>query len=149
MARNRVPIAARKMLGETRLTVLAAERDPEVLTMLRQVTPPDLYRIEEVAEPAEFSEFLRWLDVALVVVDVDMIRRAEGLREQLRFRGRLGLPVIVTAGQDSTTEDEVLARSLGCVLYAPKPCGYWMLHEAVGELLCAPVGRSKGDLHDR
>ncbi len=130
-------------MGERRLTVLSGDPDPELMCMLSRLVPPDMYRIRQADDPAELHELLRWLDVALVVVDVGMLRRDRKLREHLAFRVRLGLPVIATA-EEAVPADEVLARQLGCVLYAPKPLGFWVMHQAVTDVLCAPTGKLLG-----
>ena len=143
MAVNRLPIGMRGFFGERRLTVLGGDPDPAVMSLLRELTPPDMYRVEETVEPAEFSELLRWFDVVLAVVDVGLLKRDERLRGYLACRSRLGLPVIVTAEQPDVS-DEMLARRLGCVLYAPKPVGFWLIQQAVTGLLCKPAGKRLG-----
>ena len=143
MGVNRVPFRGREFLGQRKLTVLAADSDPEILCMLQQLVPPDVYRIDQPDDASDLGELLRWLDVALVIVDIALIKADHTLRSHLQFRTRLGLPAIITS-QDANPEDEILARSLGCVLYAPKPMGFWMLHQAVTELLCQPAGDAVG-----
>ncbi len=143
MTVNRLPIGMRGFVGERRLTVLGGDPDPEVMSLLRELTPPDMYRLEETAEPAEFSELLRWLDVALAVVDVGLLKQDERLRGYLAGRSRLGLPVIVTAEQHDAS-DEMIARRVGCVLYAPKPLAFWLIQQAVTGLLCKPAGKRFG-----
>ena len=135
MSFNRIPLKHRHLWGDRRATLLIADSDPDVVHSLIQMTPPDLFRIQEVSDPADLCERLRWFDVVMVVVDVDILKRNKNLRDHLEFRSRLGVPVIVT-GSGLDPADEALARGLGCVLYAPKPCGHWMLHEAVKGLLC-------------
>jgi DNA-binding response OmpR family regulator len=138
MAFNRIPMGSRQLVGDRRLTVLVGDPDADINYILRQVTPPDMYRMDESLDANELSERLRWFDVALMVVDVAILKSNKALCEHVRFQARLGVALIVTSeGEDPA--DEVLARSLGCVLYAPKPCGYWMLHQAVTEVLCQPA----------
>jgi len=131
------------LYGDRRLAVLVADSDPEIRSMMSQLVPPDLYSTYELTESAELSERLRWFDVAMVLVDVSILKNDKHLRDELAFRVRLGVSIIVTS-QSEDPADEVLARSLGCVLYAPKPCGYWMLHQAVTELLCQSGAKNKG-----
>ena len=143
MTVNRLPIGMRGFVGERRLTVLGGDPDPEVMSLLRQLTPPDLYRVEETVDSGEFSQLLRWFDVALAVVDVGLLKRDERLPGYLACRSRLGLPVIVTA-EEPDVSDEMLARRVGCVLYAPKPLAFSLIQQAVTGLLCKPTGERFG-----
>ena len=140
MAFNRIPLKDRQLWGDRRSIVLVGDSDPEIQCMATQLTPPDLYRIEETLNPVDLADHLRWSETAVLIVDVDIIKQSNELRNAIESRSRLGVPVIVTAQGDSEA-DEILARSLGCVLYAPKPCGYWQMHQAVTELLCNRAAR--------
>lgn len=135
MAFNRIPLKYRQLWGDRRHIVLVGDSDPEIQCMVTQLTPPDLYRIEETVNPADLADHLRWSETAVLIVDVDIVKQSNELRNAIESRSRLGVPVIVTS-QSASDADEIFARSLGCVLYAPKPCGYWQMHQAVTELLC-------------
>jgi len=120
--------------------VVVGGTDPEIVCTLIRLAPPDLYRIEQAVDGFEVCQMLRWFDVALVVVEVGLIKGDAKLRRCLERRIRLGVPVVVTAREHSPV-DEVLARQLGCVLYAPMPVGFGLMHQAVTDLLCVPAGR--------
>ena len=143
MGLNRIPVVSRMLYGDRRLAVLVVDSDPEIQSMMSQLVPPDLYVTHELTDSVEVLERLRWFDVAMVLIDVSILKTDKHLRDALAFRVRLGMNVIVTSTSEDPA-DEMVARSLGCVLYAPKPCGYWMLHQAVTELLCKSGAPSKG-----
>lgn len=135
MAFNRIPLKHRMLQGDRRSVVLVGDSDPEVRLMLSQLTPPDLYRLQEAATPTDLLDQLRFSEVALAVIDSSIMNHSNELQHYVALCSRRGMPVIVTA-PSHTEDDEIMARGLGCVLYAPKPCSYWVLHQAVTEVLC-------------
>ncbi|GEM_PF-3268711 len=143
MRHNRLPVSSRQLVCDRRHTVLLGDADPEIHYILSQLTPPDRFKLNQSTDASELRDELRFFDVDLAVVDIAIIKQDNELRDRLALHVRLGRHLIVTAEGDDPA-DEVLARSLGCVLYAPKPCGYWMLHQAVTGLLCASEAIGSG-----
>lgn len=138
MQPNYEPVPVNLMTtSQQRQTVLAGDPDSEVVCMLSQLAPPDLFRVEQVTDTTELRELLRLPDVALAVMALELLRLDRQLVDRLEGRIRHGLPVVVTVGKHMPAA-EIAARRLGCVLYAPKPLSFGLMSQALTGILCPP-----------
>lgn len=116
--------------------VIVADPDETLFAMVRQLTAPDLWQVEQAGTGEELRRMLRGGAVRLALVNLAMLDECAELGEELSDRSRRGLRLVVTTDQHSES-NERRSRMIGPAFYAPKPVSVDLLASVLEEALGA------------
>ena len=125
-------------------SILLAEDDPAVATMLKDVLELKGYRVWHAETGAEVESILKSSVPDLVILDL-MLPDTHGLVLFFDIKARADVPVIICSGT-RRKEDGVLGLRLGADDYVPKPFSSQELQARIEAVLRR--GRSQGAADD-
>ncbi len=116
--------------------VVIADADESAYAMVRQLTAPDQWEIQDVGTPEALLAALHDGPVRLAIVNLSMLDSE--LEEELIARSRRGLRVVITSDEHNEA-NERRARLAGAVFYAPKPLHIAVLRQVLEGVLKVAV----------